>query len=199
MSFSEINITAFRAVNDLGKEYQFLDLTVIMIAEYTVFVLALVMLVYWFTRTYKNRMMVIQAILAFIVAEIIGKVAGQFHANNQPFAVLPNVNKLVNHAVDNSFPSDHTILFFSIGFSFWLVHKKTGWIWIMLALVVGISRIWAGLHYPFDVAAGAVIAIISAVLSYWLVPKLGFVRKVLTIYEKGEGYILPRKERTKNF
>ncbi|MEK3854004.1 undecaprenyl-diphosphatase [Cytobacillus sp. FSL H8-0458] len=199
MSFWEINISAFRMVNDLGKEYQFLDSTVILIAEYTVFVLALVMLGYWFTRTHKNRMMVIQAMIAFIAAEIIGKAAGLFYGNNQPFAVLPNVNKLVDHAVDNSFPSDHTILFFSIAFSFWLVHKKTGWIWILLAFIVGISRIWAGLHYPFDIAAGAIIAIISAFLSKWLVPKLGFIKNILAIYEKGEGYILPRKEKTKNF
>ncbi|CAN2254642.1 Bacitracin transport permease protein BcrC [Bacillus subtilis] len=199
MSFSEQNITAFRAVNDLGKEYPFLNSAMIILAEYAVFILALVMLVFWFTRNYKNRMMVIQAGVAFIIAEIMGKIAGQFYSNNQPFAVLPNVNKLVDHAVDNSFPSDHTILFFSISFSFWLVHKKTGWIWIIFALSVAISRIWVGVHYPFDVAAAAIFGILSAILSYWIVPRLALVKRVLTIYEKGEGYILPRKERSKDF
>ncbi len=74
--------------------------------------------------------MVIQAMVAFVIAEVIGKIAGKFHLNYQPFAVLPNVNKLVDHAVDNSFPSDHTILFFSICFSFWLVRKKD---WMVMA------------------------------------------------------------------
>ena len=68
-------------------------------------------------------MMVIQAMVAFVIAEVIGKIAGKFHLNYQPFAVLPHVNKLVDHAVDNSFPSDHTILFFNL-FSFSLVRKK---------------------------------------------------------------------------
>lgn len=94
----------------------------------------------WFTRSRKNRMMIIQAMVAFVTAEIIGKLAGKFHLNYQPFAVLPDVNKLVDHAVDNSFPSDHTILFFSICFSFWLVRKKTGWLWLMLAFCVANSR-----------------------------------------------------------
>lgn len=57
-------------------------------------------------------MMIIQAIVAFVTAEIIGKLAGKLHLNYQPFAAFPNVNKLVDQAVDNSFPSDHTILFF---------------------------------------------------------------------------------------
>ncbi|AHZ14788.1 undecaprenyl-diphosphatase [Bacillus velezensis] len=196
MFFSEMNMTAFRAINDLGKEYPFLNPAMIVLAEYAVFILALVMLVFWFTRNDRNRMMVIQAGVAFIIAEMIGKIAGQLYSNHQPFAVLSNVNKLADHAVDNSFPSDHTILFFSISFSFWLVYKKTGW--IIFALSVAVSRIWVGVHYPFDVAAGALFGIISAVLSYWIVPRLALTKKVLTIYEKGEGCILPRKERSKN-
>ena len=196
MFFSEMNMTAFRAINDLGKEYPFLNPAMIVLAEYAVFILALVMLVFWFTRNDRNRMMVIQAGVAFIIAEMIGKIAGQLYSNHQPFAVLSNVNKLADHAVDNSFPSDHTILFFSISFSFCLVYKKTGW--IIFALSVAVSRIWVGVHYPFDVAAGALFGIISAVLSYWIVPRLALTKKVLTIYEKGEGCILPRKERSKN-
>ena len=93
-----------------------------------VYMFALIILAYWFTRSRKSRMMVIQAMVAFIIAEVIGKIAGKFHLNYQPFAVLPDVNKLVDHAVDNSFPSDHTILFFDL-FSFWLVRKN----WMVMA------------------------------------------------------------------
>ncbi|PEJ20070.1 undecaprenyl-diphosphatase, partial [Bacillus pseudomycoides] len=103
----------FRAINDLGKQYSFLNSPMIFLAEYMVYFLGLIIIAYWFTRSRKNRMMIIQAMVAFVTAEIIGKLAGKFHLNYQPFAVLPDVNKLVDHAVDNSFPSDHTILFFS--------------------------------------------------------------------------------------
>ncbi|EEL19540.1 Bacitracin transport permease protein BCRC [Bacillus cereus Rock1-3] len=144
-------------------------------------------------------MMVIQAMVAFVIAEVIGKIAGKFHLNYQPFAVLPDVNKLVDHAVDNSFPSDHTILFFSICFSFWLVRKKTGWLWIILAFCVAISRIWVGVHYPFDVAIGALIGCVSALFSYWLVPKFSFIMQLLTLYERVEKRVLPYKNKSKEF
>ncbi len=169
MSFSQFNIDIFRAINDLGKQYSFLNSAMIFLAEYMVYILGLIIIAYWFTGSRKSRMMVIQAMVAFVIAEMIGKIAGKFHLNYQPFAVLPDVNKLVDHAVDNSFPSDHTILFFSICFSFWLVRKKTGWLWLILAFCVAISRIWVGVHYPFDVVIGALIGCVSALFSYWLV------------------------------
>ncbi|PIE94694.1 undecaprenyl-diphosphatase [Bacillus fungorum] len=197
MSFSQFNIDIFQAINDLGKQYSFLNSTMVFLAEYMVYIFALIILAYWFTGSRKSRMMVIQAMVAFVIAEVIGKIAGKFHLNYQPFAVLPDVNKLVDHAIDNSFPSDHTILFFSICFSFWLVRKKSGWLWLILALCVAISRIWVGVHYPFDVAVGALIGCISAVISYWLVPKLSFIRQLLTQYERVEKQVLPFKNKSK--
>ncbi|MGN5652058.1 undecaprenyl-diphosphatase [Bacillus sp. Brlt_9] len=199
MSFSQFNIDIFRAINDLGKQYSFLNSTMIFLAEYMVYIFALIVLAYWFTRTRKSKMMVIQAMFAFIIAEVIGKMAGKFHLNYQPFAVLPDVNKLVDHAVDNSFPSDHTILFFSICFSFWLVRKKTGWLWLILAFCVAISRIWVGVHYPFDVTMGALIGCVSALFSYWFVPKFSFINQLLTLYERVEKYVLSSKNKSKGF
>lgn len=198
MSFSQLNIDAFRAINNLGKQYSFLNSTMVFLAEYMVYFLGLIIIAYWFTRSRKNKMMIIQAMVAFVTAEIIGKLAGKFHLNYQPFAVLPDVNKLIDHAVDNSFPSDHTILFFSICFSFWLVRKKTGWLWLVLAFCVAISRIWVGVHYPFDVVTGAILGSISALFSYWLTPKIGFIKQLLNLYEKMEQNVLPSKNKSKD-
>ncbi|PGZ06656.1 undecaprenyl-diphosphatase [Bacillus cereus] len=199
MSFSQFNIDIFRAINDLGKQYSFLNSAIVFLAEYMVYILGLIIIAYWFTGSRKSRMLIIQAMVAFVIAEVIGKIAGEFHLNYQPFAVLPHVNKLVDHTVDNSFPSDHTILFFSICFSFWLVRNKTRWLWLILAFCVAISRIWVGVHYPFDVAIGALIGCVSAVFSYWLVPKLSFIRQLLTQYERVEKHVLPSKNKSKGF
>ena len=144
-------------------------------------------------------MMVIQSVVTVILAEIIGKIAGQFYSHHQPFAVLPNVSQLIEHGIDNSFPSDHSIIFFSICFSFWLVRKKEWWLWITLAILVAISRVWVGVHYPVDVMTGAIIGIISALFAYWLVPKISLITKILKGYERIEQRILPSKNKTENF
>lgn len=197
MSFSEFHLDIFRAINDLGKQFPSLNPLAVFVAEYMIYVLGLSLIIYWFTRTQKNRMMVIQAGLSFILAEIIGKLAGKLHSHHQPFAELLQVNQLIDHAIDNSFPSDHTILFFSICVSFWLVRKKEGWLWLVLACCVAVSRIWVGVHYPVDVAVGALAGILSAFFVYWFVPKLAFIRQLLSGYEKVEQRILPEKKKSK--
>ncbi|MBY0594983.1 undecaprenyl-diphosphatase [Bacillus bingmayongensis] len=199
MLFSQFNIDAFRWINDLGKQNPSLNPMMVFVAEYMLYALVLGVLIYWFTRNNKNRMMIIQGGLAFIVAEIIGKIVGQFYSHHQPFAVLPNVNQLVEHEIDNSFPSDHTILFFSLCASIWLVRKKEGWLWLMLAFCVAISRIWVGVHYPIDVVTGALVGIISALFVYWIAPKLSFIKRLLGLYERMEQHVIPMKNNSKDF
>lgn len=197
MDYSELNINLFRSINDLGKQYTFLNSSMIFIAEYMVYFLAIVVITIWFIRSKRNRMMVLCATITFIIAEIIGKIAGKLHSNYQPFAELSNVNKLISKAVDNSFPSDHTILFFSFCVSFWLFRKGLWFLWVVLSFIVGISRIWVGVHYPADVIGGAFISIISATIVYYIFPKLKSTQKLLGIYEKCEQLILSPLSKSK--
>lgn len=192
LNISEINNNLFRMINDLGEEFPFTNLPMIFIAEYTVFFLAIFVIVFWFTKNKENKIMLISAGMAFILAEAIGKFAGLFHYNQQPFAVLSNTNQLIEKSINNSFPSDHTILFFSFCMSFWLFKKGKWIIWILLAILVGISRIWVGVHYPFDVLVGAFIGITSAVIMYFTVPKLKLITTVITKYESIEKIIISK-------
>lgn len=186
MTITEVNVDVFRLINDMGKEYSSLNPGMIFIAEYLVYILALTTIIFWFTRNNSNRLMVVCASITFILSEILGKLAGKLHSNYNPFAELPNVNQLIQKAIDNSFPSDHTILFFSFCITFWLFKKGWGFIWVLLAFLVGISRIWVGVHYPADVLAGALISIISAIIVYQVIPKIKLTLVFLDFYERGE-------------
>ncbi len=204
LDISEVNISLFRWVNDLGKEYPFLNPTFIFIAEYMVFLLAISVLFIWFTRNKDNRVMILCASIAFICAFVIGKVSGLFHSNFQPFVELTDVNKLIHKEKDNSFPSDHTILFFSYCFSFWLFKRGRSILWVLLAVLVGVSRIWVGVHYPLDVLTGIFISLAAATFIYLIVPSLRVTQSVINIYEKYENKLLllfkrTRGNKSKNF
>lgn len=53
MDLFQRNVDLFRLINDFGKEHAYLNDTFIFIAEYMVFVLALFVLMFWFTRIRK--------------------------------------------------------------------------------------------------------------------------------------------------
>lgn len=192
MNLSEINIELFRMFNDLGKEVMFLNPIMIFFAKYMKYFLLFGIVMYWFTRKRENRIMIISSMFAFVVAEVFGAIAGAIHSNNQPFAELNNVNQLIGHAIDNSFPSDHAIEFFSICITFLLFKKNLRYVWLAIAILVSISRVWVGVHYPADILVGAILGIIGAALCYWIIPQLNVIKKLLDIYEQGEDYVLSK-------
>lgn len=192
MNLSEINIELFRMFNDLGKEVMFLNPIMIFFAKYMKYFLLFGIIMYWFTRKRENRIMIISSMFAFVVAEVFGAIAGAIHSNNQPFAELSNVNQLIGHAIDNSFPSDHAIEFFSICITFLLFKKNLRYVWLAIAILVSFSRIWVGVHYPADILVGAILGIIGAALCYWIIPQLNVIKKLIDIYEQGEDYVLSK-------
>jgi len=67
----------------------------------------------------------------------------------------------------SSFPSGHTAAAFSIYLVFCLLLNKKSWLGLgmLYALLVGYSRVYLAQHFPFDVAAGIVVGVISVTLS----------------------------------
>ncbi|MBT2692641.1 undecaprenyl-diphosphatase [Bacillus sp. ISL-55] len=172
-----MNIELFRIINDAGKEFEVLNPVMVFIANNAIYLLAAAVLVYLFSRKAGNRLMVVSGLAALILAEIAGKIAGMFYSNHQPFATLEDVNQLIDMKVNNSFPSDHTIIFFTIAVTFWLYKRKHTYLWVLLAVMVGFSRIWAGVHYPADIAVGAMLGSAFAYLGYVLIRKVKYVNK----------------------
>ena len=68
-----------------------------------------------------------------------------------------------------SFPSGHTYIAFAIATSVFLYgHKRLGIFLLLVAIFIAIGRIGAGLHYPSDVVAGALLGITSGIFAYMM-------------------------------
>lgn len=75
-----------------------------------------------------------------------------------------------------SFPSGHSAAIFSLCFAFAVVlrNKRWGWALALLALIVGMSRIYLSQHFLQDVLAGSSVGILVPLLLFplFMSPKL---------------------------
>ncbi|MFE4515070.1 phosphatase PAP2 family protein [Kitasatospora sp. NPDC056783] len=74
---------------------------------------------------------------------------------------------------DWSFPSNHSVIAFAAAISLWFVSRRLGVVATVFAALMAASRVWVGVHYPHDVAVGALVGILVALLPAPLVARCG--------------------------
>lgn len=139
--------------------------------------------------------MVVEGLISAFAALGLNGLIGSIFYRDRPF-VHHHVIQLIHHVANASFPSDHAAGAFVIASSIWIWRKRDGWIWLVLAAGISLSRVWTGVHYPSDVVAGMVIGTISAGLVHVLFTRWKLagklVNRLLGFYEGMEGKVLNR-------
>lgn len=78
----------------------------------------------------------------------------------RPFEVLSGTKLLVEETVKTSFPSNHAAISFALATSVYFYHKKLGIFLFIIAILVSLSRMYVGVHFPIDIIAGSIIGIL---------------------------------------
>jgi undecaprenyl-diphosphatase len=131
-------------------------------------ILIMSILILWKNKrnTFWNNLILL-AIILTIVTVVIYSLKHYFE-RPRPLSVFgcENINLLFEKAYNNSFPSGHTeIIAATCTFMFIEVKKYRYW-YIIIVLLSGFYRIYAGNHFPSDVLAGAIL---GAFFSYLIV------------------------------
>lgn len=138
--------------------------------------IALAVMAAWFALkgNGKERVVGMTAFLSAIIeVAIVNGCLKNLFARPRPFVVSEDVVPLVNILSQFSFPSGHTALAFAMAIVFYrLLPKRYGVFAILLASLVGFSRVYLGVHYSSDVVGGIVIAYVAARLAERLLQKI---------------------------
>lgn len=142
-----------------------MNAAIIFTAQYLIFVSAAIAVFYFFRQPWqKQKEILIFAMVLLPLSYVVAKIISRFYFDPRPF-VVQNFAPLIPHAPDNGFPSDHTLLGAAIAAAIFRFNKKLGVVLLILALLVGIARVLAGVHHAADI--GGSILIVLAV--YFLI------------------------------
>jgi undecaprenyl-diphosphatase len=116
------------------------------------------------------------ALIALPLGYTLARLAGLLYGHIQPFA-LEGFEPLIPHNIDNSFPSDHTLIAGISASLAFLSNRRAGLILWACTLLVGLSRMLAGLHYASDIIVAAVLAVVAVAISVVCVAHLQHAQK----------------------
>ncbi len=124
----------------------------------------------------KKKDIIYFAVVSLPLTLVIAKLSGYLYYDPRPF-VAQHFVPLIQHAADNGFPSDHSLISFAFASLVFVFNKKLGLVLFVLGGLVGVSRIYVGIHSPIDIAGSLLISIIIALSVYYLF-RFTFSRKI---------------------
>jgi membrane-associated phospholipid phosphatase len=105
------------------------------------------------------------------IATLISELISTIYVRQRPFVVDSHVRLLVPHGADGGMPSHHIVFMVTLIVTIYFYEKKIATLFALLTLLTGIARVAAGIHYPSDIVAGAILGTAVAYLYRWGVMK----------------------------
>lgn len=169
-----LDIQLLHFLNSIGGQSGLLDWFIIFLASYLAYILPAVLLGLVFFSQYLKRqkweLLLVVAISSLIARFGVTELIRYFYHRPRPFLTLPTHQLLTETSW--SFPSGHATFFFAFSTAVYLYNKKWGVGFFIATILMTVSRVIAGIHYPSDILGGAVIGMLVAYAFFHLVRRI---------------------------
>jgi len=144
------------------------------LGEEHIFVITIIVLVFFSYR--KSALFSVAGVMTMVSSFIAKSIFSQprplrYFSDLGEAQQLGSIKNYDFHIGLTSMPSGHTMAAFCFFFLLAILSKKPLFkvIAFILAVIVGVSRIYLGQHFSADVAVGSIFGILVGILSYYLV------------------------------
>lgn len=154
----------FYLLNALAGKSPLLDGMFVFLAAYLPYLLVALffaLVFFWHYPKWEKWELLLVVGIAGIVARFgVTELIRFFYQRPRPFLDLPTNQLLTSN--EWSFPSGHATFFFTLSTTVYLYNKKWGIGFFAATVLMTLSRVVAGIHYPLDILGGALIGILVA-------------------------------------
>lgn len=163
-----MNDWLFSLINGLANGNIFLDAFMIVVSKAVPYVYVL-LLAWLYVQGFRKNSFKLRgesfATGVLLVLCLIGSfILGSLFYENRPFVDHPDAILILNHAADASFPSDHAVGTMAIACGILFYDWSLGTKMVYWSILVGISRVFVGNHYPGDILGAFILVwVITAV------------------------------------
>ncbi|MBI5188445.1 MAG: glycosyltransferase family 39 protein [Nitrospirae bacterium] len=163
MSLSEIDTSLFFSINHTLQNNLF-DAIMPFITSRN-YLLFFPLFIYLFFKDRKKAGIALAiAFASLALSDWSSYILKQIFERPRPCNTLEGVHLLVGCSSSYSMPSNHAANAFAFATPFYILFKeRLRYAFIIVALLVGFSRVYVGVHYPSDVLAGALLGVVLAI------------------------------------
>jgi undecaprenyl-diphosphatase len=169
-----LDVAVFRWINE-GWSNPFFDSFFSFITDIHHFYLIIVpLLVYWLIcDKAKGRWLVLSLFIGVLLSDQIASHVLKYMVERiRPCNALNGVLMPDGPSASFAFPSSHAANMGSSMFLLAMAFKCWTPLFVVIALLVGLSRVYLGFHYPSDVLAGYVLGLTLGYMVWWGIEKL---------------------------
>ncbi len=159
-----LDLTIFEYIHRFAGQNYYLDFTSHALAKFLPFGIIFLLILLTIKDKVKYGPISFQAVLAGIFTKIFIVTPFEiFMPRERPFVVL-GFDPLVPKEASPAFPSSHATFFFALSTVIFFKNQRLGIFLYICSILISLSRVHTGLHWPLDVLAGAMLGIATGLI-----------------------------------
>jgi undecaprenyl-diphosphatase len=158
--------SVFKNINRFVGKSKTLDYSAIFLARFLPYLLVVFLFLY--SLRARDINLFVFPVISGVLARLLNEVVHIFYKEQRP-ASLSEAKVIIPVPKSLSMPSGHASFFFAMSFMTFFYNIPLAVIFIICSCLIGIARVFCGVHWFRDIIAGTVMGFISSLIVLGLV------------------------------